>query len=142
MNTFKTIAACAVFCWASAPAFAQKPPSYAEARQLYNQFGKTIAAVGLWDKKQQAERTQLLQAAIALNNKAEKLFPPFSQCLSAANMHVSFVSSLNAIGRSKDGINSPTHFELMMALASAEQFGNHRAACYDQVEALDEPKKK
>lgn len=140
-KTITTIAACAVIAAVSGQLYAQPKTSYDEARRLYDQFDKTIFAVGLWDKKKQPERTQLIQAAMRHRERIEKLLGATSRCANAAAFHVAFVGGLNAIGRAKDGIGNPTHFELMMALASAEQFGNHRAACYEQVEELDTPKR-
>jgi hypothetical protein len=139
--TIRNISACVLFIALASQSQAQTKVSYSEARKLYNQFDKTLSAVGLWGKKNQSERTQLLQAAMRHREQVEKSLGVSSQCATAANMHVEFVSNLNAIGRAKDGTGTPTHFESFMALASAEQFGNHRAACYDQVEALDTPKK-
>ena len=116
--------------------------SYSDARKLYRQFDQTLSQVGLWEKKRQPERVQLLQDSIKHRDAVSKAFGDFSACASAAAMHVEFVSNLNAIVFRAEGGSQVQTFYLLSALRAAESFGNHRAPCYDAVEALDTPVKK
>lgn len=141
MNTKYTLVAASLLIAIATSANAQKP-TYDEARRLYNQFDKTLSAVGLWGKKQQPERVQALQNAMQLRARLTKIMGNFSQCANASAAHVEFISNINAIGSAAEGGSQVTPFQLMMTMAMAERFGNSRNACYDEVEALDTPKKK
>lgn len=117
-------------------------PKYQEARGLYNEFGKTLAASGLWEKKKPPERRAAVVAATAHRERVEKMWGSFHSCSATANWHVNFIVEMNKIVSSGEGVGTLNSFNLISALQAAEQFGNNRAACYDAVEALDAPVKK
>lgn len=78
-----------------------------------------------------------MQAATAHRDRVQKVLGPQSFCAKAADRHVDFLSNLNAIVSAGEGGGSVSTFQLLSALDSAQWFGNHRAACYQEVEALD-----
>lgn len=116
--------------------------NYAEARKLYNEFDKTLQVTVLWEKKKPAERAAAVKAAMAHRDRVDKLWGDFSPCSSAANFHVDFVADMNRIAYFSEGPGALDALTLLRALRSAEQLGNHRARCYDAVEALDAPVRK
>ncbi len=117
-----------------------KPPKavYPEARKLYNEFEKTLNAAMLWEKKTPAERAAAVKAAMAHRDRVAKMWGDFSACTAAADAHVIFVVDMNKIVAS----SALKPFELLGALRSAEQLGNHRGDCYDSVEELDQVAKR
>lgn len=116
--------------------------NYSEARKLYNEFDKTLQAMALWEKKKPADRIAAMKAAVAHSDRITRLWGDFSACSSAAVSHVDLVTEMNRIVSVGEGAGGLNAFTLLGALSSAEQFGNHRAGCYDAVEALDTPARK
>lgn len=132
---------------ALAPAIvqAQSKPTraqYGEARKLYDEFDRTISRSMLWEKKPAAERVAAYKQAIAHKERLSKLMGDTSQCGYAASTHVEFVSNMNALVSAGEGAGKVTPFQLLGAMNNAQAFGNFRAACYDEVEALDTAAKK
>ncbi|WP_309679472.1 hypothetical protein [Polaromonas sp.] len=122
----------------------QKPPkaAYPEARKLYDEFDKTLRVSMLWEKKKPAERAAAVKAAMAHRDRITKMWGDFSACTAAADAHVNFVVEMNKIVSVGEGVGNLKPFELLGALSSAEQFGNHRGGCYDAVEELDQVAKR
>jgi hypothetical protein len=130
---------------ASAASHAQTKPTraqYGEARKLYDEFDRTISRSMLWEKKPIGDRKAALQQAIAHRDRISKLMGDSSQCSAAASLHVDFISNLNALVAAGEGVGKLKTFDVLGAVSNAEVFGNRRAGCYDEVEALDAPLKK
>jgi uncharacterized protein YqcC (DUF446 family) len=117
-------------------------PSYKDARKLYDEFGKTLSAATLWEKKKPQERAAASTAAMALRDRMEKMWGVPSACAATAIFHVVFITEMNTIVSAGEGVGQPRAFNLLGAMTASEQFGNHRAACYEAVEALDASVKK
>lgn len=148
MNTLKKIAACAIFCWASAPAFAQKPPSYDEAVKFLRQLEKPVSETGIWHQKPPAARIKAAQDATALVKRAEALFGtdvfayPRASCLQAANMAWEYVQNLNQIAHASERGDRLDPVTPLNMTRTGVVFGEHKTRCYDHIETLDTPKKK
>ena len=111
--------------------------AYQEARSLYNEFGKTLSAAGLWDKKSPADRALWYRAAEQNKRRIDRGFGELSACGKTALSHLDFLVELNQMAFAEQGGLKVAARPRIAALAAAERFGNHRAACYDEVEALD-----
>ena len=115
---------------------------YPEARRMYDQFDKTLSKALLWEKTTIQDRTKAINDATRLRDVMSKAFGDFSQCSRAATAHVDFVSNLNGFAAASQLGTTVKPFEVLAAMRSAETFGNSRAPCYDEVEALDVSAKK
>jgi hypothetical protein len=127
----------------AASAQAQKKPSYADARKLYEEIDKSLSATGLWYKKPLQERIRGRQSASALIERAEKLMGPSSRCREAAIFMHDYLGSLNDFALVVEGrrqISNP--HELFAPMFNAVVFGEKKVACYEEVEALDTPAKR
>ncbi|MDP9990907.1 hypothetical protein J2W28_002077 [Variovorax boronicumulans] len=125
-------------------AAAQKPPSYKEARALYDQLGKPVAASGVWWKKPLPERQQALRDADALAKRADALFGSttsrFASCRSAVLAMRTFIGDLNDLALVVEGRNEIKHAVALFSPSfNAVDFGEKKAACYEEVESLDAP---
>jgi len=139
----KAIAAALAALMVIGHAQAQKAPSYKDARAVYDQLGKPVAATGVWNKKSLAERHQALRDADALVKRAESLFGtspvgPFAACRSAAIALKFYVLNLNDLALVLEGRQQLTNAATLFAPSfNAVQLGEYKAACYEQVESLD-----
>lgn len=143
----KTVWTALIIATAFAPALAQaqaKPTraQYGEARKLYDEFDRTLSRSMLWEKKPADERRKAMQQAIAHRDRITKVMGEMSQCSAAASLHVDFISNMNSVVSAGEGVGKVSAFELLGAMNNAQVFGNRRAGCYDEVEALDAPAKK
>lgn len=131
------------FC-TNVPAQLKQPDraAYAEARKLYNELEKPISRSLLWEKTTQQQRLEAVKIATDLRDRTYKLWGDMAQCSMAAKWNLIFVQNLNKIALASQTKGSLNYFEMLAALREAEEFGSHRAACYDYVEALDAPAKK
>ena len=126
-------------------ALAQPTPTraqYPEARKLYNEFDRTVSRSMMWEKKSQADRIAAYKQAIVLKERMSQIMGDSSQCGYAASTHVEFVSNMNALISASEGVGKLTPFQMLGAMNNAHAFGKFRAACYDEVEALDTVTKK
>lgn len=125
---------------------AETLPSYKDARNLYDQLGKPVAASGVWWKKPLPERQQALREADALAKRAESLFGTsrrFAACRSAALAMKTFILDLNDLALVVDGRREIKNAVALFAPSfNAVAFGEHKAFCYEEVEALDTQAKK
>ncbi len=130
----------------SATTFAQdkKPPrsAYPEAKKLYNALDKVPSRLLLWEKTNQTQRVEAAKVATELRDQTTKLWGDFSQCTQAANSNLNLVIDINKIAFTSQSGRTLHPHEMLAALKGAERFGNQRAACYDEVESLDESVKK
>lgn len=122
----------------------QNKLSYKDARAFYDQLKKPINDTGLFHKKTFQERVTYVKAAIALRDRAEKMFGIPSQCFSAASMRSEYVTHLHDFANRLEGrISTPLDWTAVTSpMHMAFSFGESTAACYDDVEALDIPKRK
>lgn len=124
-------------------AHAQKTPSYKEAREIYEQLGKPVAATGLWDKKPLSERLAAVKAADQLIARVEKLDGkgfggPLSACKRAATAMKFYVMDLNDLALVWEGRSQVRNANTLFSPSfNAVNFGEMKAACYEEVEALD-----
>jgi hypothetical protein len=140
----KNLLCLVAFLAACGASIAQPPPkaAYPEARRLYEEFEKTLRDSMLWEKKSLPARMAAVKAATAHQGRVNKMWGDGSQCAGAAAAHVDFVISLNRIAAAGDGTSRQNPFDLLGAMNNAERFGNHRAACYEAVEELDQVAKR
>lgn len=113
-------------------------PSYSDARKVYDEINNALYANGLLYKKPLPERTKVVQAAGALVEKTQRLWPGPSRCKEAAAFMKDYIVNLNSFALMLEGkrsVQAPA--ELYGAMFNAVVFGEKRAACYDEVEALD-----
>jgi hypothetical protein len=123
---------------------AQAKPTYQQARAIYDVMGKTIDDAGIWYNKDRATRTALARDASSLVKKSEQVFgndSSFRQCLRAVVLHQEYVSHLNALADTVQGVtSSPSPTALFSAYPNAARFGDARAWCYSEMESLNSPK--
>ena len=122
----------------------QKPvkTTYRDARRLYDQFEKALSRTLTWEKTTMVERVKALNDAQGHRNLITKAIGDFSQCSRAASAHVDFILNMNSLVAASQRGATVEAFDILSAMQSAEIFGNSRAPCYDEVEALDAPAKK
>lgn len=128
---------CTVVAMMSITIGAYAKPGYADARAIYDQIGGTLSKGLLWEKKSPQERRQAVVMATALRDRASKSMGPQSQCAQAAEMHLNLVMNMNVIASAGQGVGKVSTFQLLGMLGEAEALGERKAACYDEVEALD-----
>lgn len=116
--------------------------AYAEARKLYDALEKPLNRTMLWEKTTQPQRVEAVKIATELRDRTYKLWGDFSQCSMAAESNLNFVISINQIAFLSQSGSQLRPYDMLRAIREAEEFGNHRAACYDYVEALDTVAKK
>ena len=88
------------------------------------------------------ERTKALNDAQRHRELITKAMGDFSQCSRAASGHVDFILNMNGLVAASQRGATVKAFDILAAMQSAETFGNSRAPCYDEVEALDVTTKK
>lgn len=124
-------------------ACAQQQPSYKDARKVWEQINQVLYDTGQWHKKALAERQKRLNAAQEISAKADRLWAGPSRCKEAASFMVDYVQSLNSFALVIEGRRSlDTPSDLYAPMFNAVVFGEKRAACYDEVEALETPAKR
>lgn len=144
----KTLLIALCLAGAASGAFAQKKPAYDEARAIYDELGKPVAQTSIWFRKPLQERIQAARSADELVKRAERLWGtaaigPGSACRKAAIGMKFYVLNLNDLALLAEGrrtLSSPS--DLLAPSFHAVQFGQDKAACYDEVEALDTGAKK
>lgn len=142
-KNMKSIALALALLSATGFAAAQKPPSYRDARALYEQLGKPVAATGVWYKKPLAERIQAMKDADTLIKRAEAMFGTavvgrFSACRSAAIAMKFYIIDLNDLALVMEGRRQITNAATLFAPSfNAVDFGEKKAACYEEIESLD-----
>ena len=139
----KTYISLALLLLTTGTAFAQQQPNYNQARQIWQQIDAVLGQTGRWHKMPLAERNKRLDAAVQLKTKASSLWPGPSRCKEASSFMVDYIQSLNSFALVVEGKRSlDTPSDLYAPMFNAVVFGEKRAACYDEVEALDIPAKK
>lgn len=125
------------------PAAAAAKPTYQQARAIYDMMGKTIDEAGIWYKKDRPARIALAREAGNLIKKSEQVFgadlltSPYKQCLRATRFHQEYISHLNALADTVQGLsNSPDLFSLFSSFPNAARFGDARAWCFNEIEQL------
>ena len=121
------------------PATVAAKPTYQQARAIYDAMGKTIDESGIWYEKGRPARIALAREAVTLIKKSEKVFgtaldSPYRQCLRAAIFHQEYISHLNVLADTVQGlISAPDPFNLF---SNAARFGDARAWCFNEIEPL------
>lgn len=123
-----------------ANAMAEPSAKYKEARAMYDQLKKPFYDTGIYYKKTYNQRTAYMDDAKRLAAKAEKLIGIGSQCARATTMRIEYIQSLNVYAyKFEVGDSKPlTWQDVTNPMYSAFVFGEATAACYDEVEALDQ----
>lgn len=141
MNS-KTLGVLVLAAAALAPSMVQAKPNYQQARAIYDAMGKTIDEAGIWYKKDRQTRMTAAREAGALVKKSEQVFgakadaSAYRQCIIAASYHQEYVSHLNALADTVQGLTSaPDPAILFASFPNAARFGDARAWCYNDIEA-------
>ena len=116
-------------------------PTYRDARKVYDEIESLQYQTGLWYKKSLAERRAAVDQVTSLQARTERMWPGRSQCKEAAAFAADYVVNLNSFALILQGSRQPQPSDLYAALFNAVTFGEKRASCYDEVEALDQVKK-
>ncbi len=111
--------------------------SYKEARALYDQLKQPVWDTGLFYKKSFQERAAYMDQAKKLEQKLEVFGVP-SQCRSAGISRTEYIRHMHFFANVAEGRASIHDYkDLTDPMYNAFAFGEHVAACYDDVEVLD-----
>lgn len=124
------------------PATAAAKPTYQQARAIYDQLKQPFFDTGMFHKKAFKERLVYIDTAKAFRDKTEKMFGVPSSCFSAASMRFEYVTALHEFANRLEGrINSQLDWMgVTNPMYTAFVYGESTAACYNDVEALDNKK--
>lgn len=111
--------------------------SYKDARALYDQLKQPVWDTGVFHQKNFQERLAYLEQAKKLEQKLEVFGVP-SQCRSAGISRLEYIRALHNFANVAEGRANIRDFkDLTDPMYTAFSFGEHVAACYDDVEVLD-----
>ncbi len=133
----KTCISFALLLLAVGSANAQQSPTKAQARQVWEKIEAVLPQTGGWEKLAPAERQKRLDVALEVNARASQLWRGPSACKFAASSMVDYVRTLNGFAlviEGKRGLDTPA--DLYAPMFKAVQFGEHRAACQEEVAGL------